>query len=187
MGQNGQSGRDVEAHYMLYDKTKEQSKGWVWWHHSLSPDNAYTLLREKLQPRFGNGNPEAKGFIAVAQQKILFQYFSRDKDERNRDHWVLLLAWLPDGLTFSELWSIFDNEVFKHIGSGKDDIPEELSVFDYDPNYCRLVHSGGDDSVEQGKNGRELVEKAESFGKVDVVFYCEHSDGNARVITEPKP
>jgi hypothetical protein len=187
MGQNGQSGRGIDIHYMLYDKTKEQTKGWAWWHYSLSPENAYTLIREKLQPKFGNDNPDGKGFIYFLQQKVLFQFFSRNKDEKNRDHWVLLLAWPSADLEFPELWSVFNNEVFKHIGSGKDDIPEELSVFDYDPHYCKLVHSGGTCNVERGKNSRELVEKAESMGKVNVVFYCEQSSGKAGIITEPKP
>lgn len=187
MGQNGQSGKNIETRYMFYDKTKEKNKGWVWWHHTLSPDNAYNLLREKLQQKFGNGDPDGKGFITDGNQKIFYQYFSRDKDEKNRKHWVLLLAWPSASLDSPEIWSIFDNEVFKHIGSGKDDIPEVLSVFDYDPSYCKLVHSGGDDSVEPGRNARELVEKAESFGKVNVVFYCEQSDGYTRIITEPKP
>ena len=187
MGQNGQSGEVIETHYMFYDKTKEQNRGWFWWHHSLSPDNAYTLLREKLQPKFGNENPEGKGFITFLQKRVLFQYFPRNKDEKNRDHWVLLLAWPQADLEISELWSIFDNGVFKHVGSGQDDVPEELSSFDYNPFYYRLTHTGGEGSVEQGKEGRKLVENAERIGMVNVTFYCERSNGRAEIITQPRP
>lgn len=187
MGLNGQSGKVNLTRYMFYDKTKElNNQGWFWFHHTLPPEAANKLLRDELQPKFGNEKPEGKGFVTILQQKVLFQYFPRNKDDRNRDHWVLLLAWPPANMKTSELWSVFDDEVFGHVGSGQDDIPKVLSIFEYNPNYVKLTYTGGKGSVER-ENGRGLVEKAEDEGLVSVAFYCERPNGKADIITQPVP
>lgn len=184
MGQNGQNGNN-QTLYMLYDKTKEASKGWSWYHHTLSLEEASKLIRDELSPKFGNSSPEGKGFVAFQHRKVLFQFFPRANDDRNREHWVLLLAWPRANAELSELWSILDDDVFRHVGSGRDDIPDGLSSYEYNPNYMKLTYVGASITMASGKS-REVVENVEHRDKVDVVFYCERSTGKTEIITQPK-
>jgi hypothetical protein len=170
---------------MLYDKTKEATNCWSWYHYSLSLDLAKKLYRDDLSPKFGNSIPDGKGLLRFQNRKVLFQYFPRTSDDRNREHWVLLLAWPPEGTSFPEAWAILEDEVFKYVASGKDDIPKILSQYEYNPDYIKLTYFGGAGTVPADK-GRDIVENIERRGKVDIAFYCEKSNGKAEIVTSPR-
>jgi hypothetical protein len=164
-------GNAGEARYAFYDKRKDKNDGWLWFHRELSLDNIIRFYRDYFVEYFRNALPEGRGFVRFEGSLVLYQYRSDGKDEKGRDHWVLLLAWIPESHRTSDAWGVLDNEIFRHVSSGKDTLPDQLSVFDYESEIVKLAYEGSTVDGIASDDGRSYVEQIESRGAVNIVFY----------------
>lgn len=180
------NGEPPEPRYAFYDKSKDaKNNGWVWFHRDLVLDNIIKFYRDDFQAHFGNGVPDGRGFICVGDSLVLYQYSPAGKDDKARDHWVLLLAWLPEIKEASDAWNILENGVFKHVASGKDPVPELLSVFDYQSEIVKLTYAGAAAVVPSDK-GRLYIQEIKNRGAVNVIFYREMPNGEAIIKTQKR-
>lgn len=179
------TGESRKVHYAFYDKNKDsRNNGWVWFHRGLSLEAINGFYRDHLQAYFGNGIPDGKGFASAADSLVLYRYFPAGKDDRGRDHWVLLLAWLPSDTPHSDALEALEDGVFKHIERDKETIPPQLSDFDYRPDCIKLMFEGCDLEVESHDKGREYIQRIGDCGAVSVVFYREKPNGKALIRTQ---
>lgn len=186
VGQECTIGELPEPRYAFFDKTKEATNnGWVWFHRELLLDDIVRFYRDHFQGYFGNGVPDGKGFVRFGESRVLYQYVSTGNDEKGRGRWVLLMGWLPATVNLSEVWKILDNEIFKHVASGKFTLPEQLSVFDYHAEIVKLTYTGGKAVVSSDK-GRLYLEKIRDRGAVNITFYWEKPNGEAIIETQKK-
>lgn len=180
------TGEPPEARYAFYDKSKDaKNNGWVWFHRDLVLDNIIKFYRDHVSARFGDGVPDGRGFICVGDSLVLYQYSRAGKDDKARDHWVLLLAWLPVIKEPLDALNVLENEVFKHVASGKDPVPEVLSVFDYQSEIVKLTYAGAKAVVRSDK-ARLYIQEIKNRGAVNVIFYREKPDGEAIIETQKK-
>ncbi|MDR1962705.1 MAG: hypothetical protein LBQ50_02885 [Planctomycetaceae bacterium] len=181
-----------EVLYAFYDKTKEtQNNGWVWFHRELALRDIQKFHRDYLQDRnkdiLAKDPSNNRGFMRFNNWKVLFGFYSAVEDEKKRkDNWVLLTAWIPeDSSSMSKCQGILDGNVFKHIADRHFDLPqEELSVWDYDPNYTKLAYDGSTLDNLTHEDARKYITEIENIGKVDIIFYRENPDGSAVIETK---
>ena len=179
------TGEPPEPRYAFYDKSKEEkNNGWIWFHRDLVLDNIIKFYRDDFQGHFGNGVPDGRGFVRVGDFLWLYQYSPAGKDDKARDHWVLLLARLPEKEA-SGAWNVFENGVFKHVASGKDSVPELLSEFDYDPEIVKLTYAGATVVVPSDK-GRFYIQEIKTRGAVNVIFCREKPNGETTITTQKR-
>jgi len=180
------SGELDSAMYAFYDKTKDvKNNGWVWFHKDLKLDQIRQCYQECLLSRLGNGVPDGLGFVVFESRLVLYKFFPAGKDDKGRDHWVLLLAWLGKGTSPLAEWKRFEGGVFRHVEVDKENLSPQLSEFDYRPECTKLMYSGGELEVDIEK-GREYIQKLIECGKVDVVFYREKPNKRAVIETVKK-
>jgi hypothetical protein len=177
------SGESPYPLYAFYDKSKDaKNNGWVWFHRELVFGEIVRFYRDHLQTYFGNGVPDGKGFVSFYDSLVLYEYFPVGKDDKRRDHWVLLLAWLPENVEITEAWKVLDNEIFQHVKSDKHTLPDQLSGCDYDPDIVKLTNTGAKVVVPSDK-GRLYIEDIRKRGAVKITFYCERG-GEATIETQ---
>jgi hypothetical protein len=187
MNQKCMTGDSHEARYAFYDKNKDaRNNGWVWFHRGLTLDGITGFYRDHFQAHLGNGVPDGAGFACSGDSLILYRYFPAGKDDRGRDHWVLLLAWLPANIHPMDALRKLDGDVFKHVESDKETMPPQLSDFDYRPDCVKLMYDGYALEVDSHDRGREYIEKVGKCGAVDIVFYREKANGRAVIKTQKK-
>lgn len=175
-----------EPRYAFYDKSKDaKNNGWVWFHRELLLDDIVKFYRDHFQAHFGNNVPAGRGFIPFGDFLVLYQYSPAGKDDKGRDHWVLLMAWLPANVQIPETWKVLDSEIFQHVAKGKFTLPDQLSEFDYQPEIVKLTYAGAKIAVPTEK-GRLYIENIRERGAVDVTFYWEKSNGEAIIETKKK-
>jgi hypothetical protein len=186
VGQECTTGEPPEPRYAFYDKSKDaKNNGWVWFHRELLLDDIVRFYRDHFQGYFGNGVPDGRGFVRFDDSLVLYQYSPVGKDDKGRDHWVLLMAWLPASVETAETWKVLDNEVFQHVASGKCTLPEQLSVFDYHAEIAKLTYAGAKAVVASDK-ARLYIENIRRRGAVNITFYWEKPDGKAIIETQKK-
>jgi hypothetical protein len=185
--QKSLNGEPVEARYAFYNKAKDTiNNGWQWFHRDLQVDQLNCIYQD-LQSRFGNQRFDGKGVVFLRGTFVLFQYTQAGKDDNGRDHWVLLLAWLPGMQSLSDAWSVLDGVVFQHVARDKESLPETLSEFDYLPDIVKLTNEGANRKDVPKDKSRRYIEEIEKRGAVDVVFYMEQSSqGVATIETRAK-
>ena len=175
-----------EPRYAFYDKSKDaKNNGWVWFHRDLLLDDIIKFYRDHFQAYFGNGVPDGRGFVCFGDSLVLYQYSPAGKDDKARDHWVLLLAGLPEIRQTSDAWTVLENGIFQHVKSGKDTVPEQLSVFDYQSEIVKLTY-GGAKAVVTSDKARSYIQEIENRGAVNIIFYREKPNGEAIIETQKK-
>ena len=180
------TGEPSEPRYAFYDKSKDaKNNGWVWFHRDLLLDDIINFYQDHFKAYFGNGVPDGKGFVCFGDSLVLYQYSPAGKDDKARDHWVLLLAWLPEIKQTSDELNVLENEVFQHVASGKDSVPELLSVFDYQSEIVKLTYAGAEAVVPSDK-GRQYIQEIKKRGAVNVIFYREKPNGEAIIKTQKR-
>lgn len=181
------TGESGEPRYAFYDKNKDQrNNGWVWFHRGLSLESISGFYRDHFQACFGNGVPDGKGFVCFGDSLVLYQYFPAGKDDRGREHWVLLLAWLPANVPPSDALKGLEDGVFRHVQADKETMPPQLSDFDYRPECVKLMYDGFELEVESHEKGREYVRRINDRGAVVISFYRERPSGKAFIKTQKK-
>ena len=174
---NGQSGNPTEQAplYAFYDKTKEKQKGLVWAHRELLEGDLVTkFLRDQLLSKFGRDTPKGKGYVRLPDWCVAYQFLDGGKDEKNREHWTLLMAWFPNMVELGDLLSVFDDDVFKHVASKGVGLPKVLPKFEYEPKFSQLAFEGSRIEEEiSHENARRISEGIMERGEVDIVFYHE--------------
>ena len=180
------TGEPPELRYAFYDKSRDaKNNGWIWFHRELVLDDITKFYRDHFQAHFGNGVPDGRGFVGFGDSLVLYQYSPAGKDDKGRDHWVLLLAWLPEIKETSAACNVLENEVFQHVASGKNPVPELLSVFDYHSEIVKLTYAGAEAVVPSGK-GRLYIQEIKNRGAVNVIFYREKPNGEAIIKTQKR-
>ena len=148
-------------------------------------DDIIKFYQEHFKAYFGNGVPDGRGFVCFGDSLVLYQYSPAGKDDKARDHWVLLLAWLPEITQTSDVWTVLENGIFQHVASDKDTMPEQLSVFDYQSEIVKLTYAGAKAVVPSDK-GRWYVQEIKNRGAVNIIFYREKLNGEAIIETQKK-
>lgn len=172
--------------YAFYDKTKEsKNNGWLWFHRDLTPADLINFNRDHLLSHLPSGDFCWQGFVPLPKYTVSFKIYQAGKDDKGRDHWVLLSAWWPVGASHSNVLN-FEDVVFKHIETSKDTFPPNLRKFDYFPEFVKLIAEGGELEVESMAEGRTCIESIRNDGKVDIVFYREKPNGKALIKTKKK-
>lgn len=181
------SGEPLAPRYAFYDKGKDgRNDGWVWFHRDLSIDGIRKFYVDHFRNYFGNGVLDGKGFVCYGESLVLYQYFPGGKDDKGRDHWVLLLAWLPAKCQTSYALSILENDVFMHVRSNRDTWPPQLCEFDYQSELIKLMYEGAKVDIDSHVKGREYIRKINDRGAVNVSFYWEKPNGSATIETQKK-
>jgi hypothetical protein len=181
------TGESQNPRYAFYDKNKDASNnGWVWFHRDLNIEVVSGFYRDQLQLHLGNGIPDGQGFVSAGESLVVYRYFPAGKDDRGRDHWVLLLAWLPPDTAHAAALKTLENEVFKHVETDIVNIPPQLSDFDYRKDCVKLMFDGGQLEVDSHKTGRDYIEKIIHCGAVNIFFYREKPNGKALICTQKK-
>lgn len=174
---------ELPERYAFYDKNQDaRNNGWVWYHRELPLDKIVRFYRDHFLTYFRDG-VGGSGFVRFEDSLVLYQVFPADKDNKGRDHWVLLLAWLPANVEIYEVWKVLNNGVFRHVESDKKTLPEQLSIFDYDHDFVKLMYDGAKLDVPSDK-GRLYIEKIRHRGAVDITFYWEKPNGEATIETQ---
>ena len=180
------TGEPPEPRYAFYDKSKEEkNNGWIWFHRDLVLDNIIKFYRDDFLAHFKDGVADGRGFVCFGDSLVLYQYSPAGKDDRGRDHWVLLLAWLPEIRQTSDAWTVLENGIFQHVASDKDTMPEQLSVFDYHSEIVKLTYAGAAAVVPSDK-GRLYIQEIKKRGAVNVIFYREKPNGEAIIKTQKR-
>ena len=185
-GQECTTGELPEPRYAFYDKSQDaRNNGWAWFHRELPIEKIVRFYRDHLLTYFRDG-VDGRGFVRFNDELVLYQFFPAGKDDKRRDHWVLLLAWVDGNVPLSQLWKVFNNHTFQHVASGKYTLPEPpLSVLDYDPEFVKLTYDGAKKEVHSEK-GRLYIEDIRRRGEVDITFYWEKPNGQATIETQKK-
>jgi hypothetical protein len=186
--QRNTNGESSAIRFAFYDKTKSANNGWCWFHRELCLEEIRSFYQDHLRSYFGNSVPEDWGYVSHENRLVVFQYVRSGVDDKGRDHWVLILAWLPESRNGLDAWSVRESALYKavlqHVSSGTESVPEQLFLFDYQPDMMKLAFEGGTkEDIPNGK-GRDYVREIEKIGAARVVFYCEKRGGNTTIRTE---
>lgn len=178
------SGECIGPLYAFYDKLAESNDGWQWFHRELKRDQILAIYHELLR-KIGSEPKDEKGFMFIEDWFVAFQFFSSGSDDRQRDHWVLLLAVLPGTWKSLDAWKVVDGPVFQHVAVNHESLPEALSEFDYLPDVVKITYEGGKIEMLPLDKGRGYIEEIEKRGAVDVVLYFERSN-LVTIVTQAK-
>ena len=194
--QNGQTGEEVkseplpEPRYAFYDKNRDSiNNGWVWFHRELSLDDLQKFYN-RFKRNFGNDIPTGRGFTVFGGLTVFYQYFDGGQDDKVRDHWVLLTAWLP-GDAGSRHTEILDNSIFNQVkdsDGAENSRPKGLSPHEYDVRLGELTYEGGviENIKASQEKAKQLLNAIRARGAVDITFYCAKPDGTIRIETAKK-
>lgn len=171
-----------EPRYAFYDKEHIENDGWVWFHRNLVLSDIIKFYRDEFLSRVGNDST-GQGFVRLERDFVLYRFRRGGEDSKQRNHWVLLLAWIPVSWHSRDALRVLNEAVFQHFSNGGDGIPAQLSEFDYNPIISQLTYSGAEVEVPADKV-RFYLEEIENRGSVKVVLYKSLCDDKAKIGTQ---
>lgn len=164
-----------EPLYAFYDKTQEvHNGGWVWLHKDLALDDVRRCCKECIFDKDKDiaGEPAGnQGFVRFGNRTVCYGFYPAGKDDKGRNRWVLVTAWLPIGNKTDEMDFIAGDEVFRQVAAGNYGITGKLSKFDYDAEIVRLVRDGHRVSFVKPSEAEEIRREIKKCCDVEIVFY----------------